>query len=249
VPRLIARFGCAVTVVVNPALVELVQGGLQGGLQGGGLAGVPVLPYTADVPEATGWCLLLSLPALLREKRPADVPPPILPFGMRWAPVPRETQQPTQQPTQHGLRVFVHGRGNAQHGYDFDRSAPGRVLEDAVTHAGHEVVTAEFINMAATTEQHQVLAEPSWRDTVERLLTCDRCLTVDTGLAHVAGSLGIPTDLCVPTIPEWRWGNPDQRQTPWYPSARLWRRTRTEQWAEMLAQMTQTWTSTVEEHA
>lgn len=183
--------------------------------------------------------MLLSLPAILRCSDAKSVPPAVQPFGGQWgkgtgsSSLSRDDAATQASPR---LRVFVHGRGNAQHGYDFDRSAPGTVLEDAVTALGHEVVVAPFLNLAAAGEM-QVQAEPSWKETVDCLMACDACVTVDTGLCHVAGSLGIPMLLAVPTIPEWRWGNPSQRKTVWYPSAVVVRRTRTDRWEEVTAAM------------
>lgn len=185
----------------------------------------------------TGWALLLSLPAMLRESKPHVVPEPIAPFGLRWQNVPRESKQDSKQ----ARRVFVHSRGNAQHGYSFDRDAPPNVLEDAVAATGAEVVTANYRNVAAVAGGAQVLQDPTWRDTVDRLMTCDRVVSVDTGLCHVAGSLGIPMELIVPCICEWRWLDPWARSTPWYPSARLWHRTRTEKWGEVMDAMAHTW--------
>lgn len=226
IPRLMERFGCRVTLQAHDALVDML-----------GSLPCPVIGRTAEYPtDLTGWALLLSLPGVLREKDPKDVPPPVRPYGRTWA-VPDSTYLDLHSPR----RVFVHGRGNAQHGYDFDRSAPGTVLEDAVRAAGYTVVTAGFEDIAKAGGNVRVMAEPSWKDTVARLASCSRCLTVDTGLAHVAGSLGIPMDLIVPTIPEWRWGKPGAERTPWYPSARLWRKRRTEAWQETVDAIIQSW--------
>lgn len=204
-------FGVEVALQAHNSLVDLLTGALPG---------VQVIGRKESVPDVTGWALLLSLPAILRCADARRVPPAIKPFGLTWA-------KPSTG------RVFVHSRGNAQHGYDFDRSAPPNVLEDAVRKAGGEVVVAPFSDIAAAGQTQQVMQEPTWRETVDLLLTCDACVTVDTGLAHVAGSLGIPMLLAVPTIPEWRWGNPERYETPWYPTAEVVRRSRTDRWHEV----------------
>ena len=212
----------------NPSLIELLTPALSGICS--------VQSHHDDPPEgATAWALLLSVPAILRVHDPKVVPEAIRPFGLQWSGlhhVPRGTG---------GTRVFVHSRGNAAHGYDFDRSAPADLIEQMVRSAGHTVVTAGFGEHATAGQGVSVRTDPSWRETVDTLLTCDRCVTVDTGLAHVAGSLGIPMDLIVPTICEWRWGNPKHTRTPWYPTARLWHRTRTDQWKEVIANIISSW--------
>jgi len=46
-------------------------------------------------------------------------------------------------------------------------------------------------------------------------------ITVDTMVAHLAGSLGKPTWLMLRAEPDWRW-SPSQGTSPWYPSMRLY---------------------------
>lgn len=238
VPAFAERFGVVVHIHAYDQIVDLLAGGLPG---------ITVADRASGVPEGTaGWALMLSLPAMLRESRISVVPPPIRPFGLQWtrSQGERQGEVPDNAPTA-GFkslmvapyvprpRVFVHSRGNALHGYDFDRSAPAGVLEDAVRGTGGEVVGAKFSGGAIGAGEREIVVEPSWRSSVDALLGCDYCVTVDTGLAHVAGSLGVPTLLCVPTIPEWRWGRPGATTTPWYPSVTLVRRSRTDRWDEV----------------
>lgn len=55
---------------------------------------------------------------------------------------------------------------------------------------------------------------------VRRIAGADVMLTTDTGLAHVAGTLGRPTILVLRDYPDWRWGLKGET-TPWYPSMRV----------------------------
>jgi ADP-heptose:LPS heptosyltransferase len=49
-------------------------------------------------------------------------------------------------------------------------------------------------------------------------------ITVDTALAHLAASMGKPTWILVPDrAAYWTWG-PRGDRTPWYPTARLYRK-------------------------
>ena len=49
----------------------------------------------------------------------------------------------------------------------------------------------------------------------------DLVITVDTMIAHLAGAMGRPTWLLLKADPDWRWA-PDRRDTPWYPTMRLY---------------------------
>lgn len=63
-----------------------------------------------------------------------------------------------------------------------------------------------------------------FRHTVGALKALDMVISVDTAVAHLAGSMGCPTWLLIPTVPDWRWGR-EGYMTPWYPSLRLFRQT------------------------
>jgi len=57
-------------------------------------------------------------------------------------------------------------------------------------------------------------------DTAAYLKHIDLLVAVDTGPAHLAGSLGIPTVILTPEAVDWRWGI-KQSRTPWYKSVTL----------------------------
>lgn len=223
------RYGVTVIFQSHNALADLMAGALD----------CEVVDRTV-IPKADGWVPLLSLPYFCQVSRPRDVPPPVRPFGETWQPrVPPMASVLTG--CREGLRVFVHTRGNAAHSYDFDRSVPSEAtLQPIADVPAIDLVRASFEEAGVGKDGTVILNEPSWRETVDQLLTCDRCLTVDTGLAHVAGSLGIPTDLMVPSMPEWRWMLGTDR-TVWYPSVKLWRRTHTAAWGPMVEQIAESY--------
>jgi hypothetical protein len=60
------------------------------------------------------------------------------------------------------------------------------------------------------------------RDTAALILNLDLVVTVDTMTAHLAGALGRPVWILLPATADWRWML-HRNDTPWYPSARLFR--------------------------
>ena len=62
----------------------------------------------------------------------------------------------------------------------------------------------------------------NWNDTAHVLSRLDLVISVDTAVAHLAGALGVPTWLLLPTNPDWRWGNSGEK-TCWYDSIKIFR--------------------------
>lgn len=60
------------------------------------------------------------------------------------------------------------------------------------------------------------------RDTAALILNLDLIVTVDTMTAHLAGALGRRVWILLPATADWRWML-ERSDTPWYPSARLFR--------------------------
>lgn len=64
----------------------------------------------------------------------------------------------------------------------------------------------------------------------------DLVVTVDTAVAHLAGALGKKCWLLVPSLPDWRWGA-EGDHSPWYPSIKIFRQARGEQWRDVFARV------------
>jgi Flp pilus assembly protein TadD len=70
-------------------------------------------------------------------------------------------------------------------------------------------------------------------DTAALCELVDLVISVDTSVAHLSAALGRPTWLLLPFSPDWRWllGRSD---SPWYPTARLYRQAAPGEWAGAL---------------
>jgi ADP-heptose:LPS heptosyltransferase len=73
-------------------------------------------------------------------------------------------------------------------------------------------------------------------DTAAVVSLMDLVVSADTALVHLAGALGAPVWVLVPFSPDFRWllGRED---SPWYPSARLFRQPRFGDWDSVLARV------------
>ncbi|MFQ3680325.1 MAG: tetratricopeptide repeat-containing glycosyltransferase family protein, partial [Pseudanabaenaceae cyanobacterium] len=84
----------------------------------------------------------------------------------------------------------------------------------------------------------------SFSDTAGAIAHLDLVISVDTAVAHVAGALGKPVWILLPFAADWRWGR-DRPDTPWYPTARLFRQPARGDWAGAVAAVVsalQNWT-------
>jgi tetratricopeptide (TPR) repeat protein len=68
------------------------------------------------------------------------------------------------------------------------------------------------------------------------LAELDLLITVDTAMAHLAGSLGLPAWVLLPFAPDWRWQLQGET-TPWYPHLRLFRQKQRGAWQPVLEQV------------
>ena len=73
-------------------------------------------------------------------------------------------------------------------------------------------------------------------DTAGLVDTLDLVIAVDTSVAHLAGALGKPVWLLLPFNPDWRWLL-HRDDSPWYPTARLFRQPATGDWAAVVHQV------------
>ena len=71
-------------------------------------------------------------------------------------------------------------------------------------------------------------------DTAALVEQLDLVITVDTAAAHLAGALGKPVCIMLPFAGGWRWLT-DRDDSPWYPTARLFRQPKPGDWNSVIA--------------
>jgi hypothetical protein len=73
-------------------------------------------------------------------------------------------------------------------------------------------------------------------ETAGLIANLDLIVSVDTSIAHLAGALARPVWILLPFIPDWRWLL-DREDSPWYPTARLFRQDDTREWNNVLVHL------------
>jgi hypothetical protein len=69
------------------------------------------------------------------------------------------------------------------------------------------------------------------------LISClDLVISADSCMAHLAGALGKPVWVLVCHTPDWRWLI-DRDDSPWYPTARLFRQRKHDDWDEVVTRV------------
>jgi tetratricopeptide (TPR) repeat protein len=76
----------------------------------------------------------------------------------------------------------------------------------------------------------------TFADTAALMSNLDLIISVDTSVAHLAGALAKPVWVLLPYIPDWRWLL-DREDSPWYPTARLFRQDERREWNSVIARV------------
>jgi tetratricopeptide (TPR) repeat protein len=76
-----------------------------------------------------------------------------------------------------------------------------------------------------------------WHETAALIAALDLVVTVDTAVAHLAGAMGKPVWLMQHTEGSWHWMT-KRNDSPWYPTARLFRQEHAHDWAAVIERVT-----------
>jgi uncharacterized protein (TIGR03032 family) len=220
------------------------------------VAGVGEVIGPGDIPVNAFdvYAPLMSLPAILGttlETIPQTIPYLQAPDDRRPT-MGHEPSTTDDRPSAIGhrpLRVGLAWAGSPTQGNDRNRSARLADFAPVLAVPGVEFyslqVGAGVAELAAWTGQPPIqdLAPPvrdlapqlrTWADTAAAISQMDLVISVDTGVVHLAGALGKPVWVLLCQAPDWRWLL-DRDDSPWYPTARLFRQQQAKDWAPVMA--------------
>lgn len=199
--------------------------------------GITVVTQGQAMPDFDLHCPLMSLPLAFDttlDTIPADVP------YLRAPPAHVEKWR-RRLPDSGALKIGINWAGNQDFGDDDERSIGLHRMLPLLTAAD-----VQFFSLqkhlrpgdAEILEHHPIaLLGPeidTFADTAAILSLIDLVISVDTSVAHLAGALGKPVWVLLRLAPDWRWmlHRPD---SPWYPTARLFRQPRRGDWESVIA--------------
>lgn len=158
----------------------------------------------AAASHADAWCFLLSLPRLTRRPDPIWHGPYL------------------SARASGGGGVGLVTRGDPNNRNDANRSLPQPLAHRLAAETG------------ALSLHPQDTGARDFQDTAEIVAGLDLVITVDTSVAHLAGAMGRPVWILLPHVGlDWRWLH-ERADTPWYPSARLYRQPRPGDWTSVV---------------
>ncbi len=220
---LVAERGAKVVVEVQRELVRLLSG----------MPGIDaVIGRGESLPSFDLHCPLLSLPLAFRTE-PATIPAPV-PYIQAanedirdWRP-----RLPQDRP-----RIGVVWSGDPSHDNDANRSIRLTTLAPLFDLPGVDFVSLQYKVRA---EDQAALADFSnlhcladsfrdFADTAAVIASLDVVVSIDSAVAHLAGAMGKPLLVLLPLGADFRWLR-ERTDSPWYPSARLFRQTRFGDW-------------------
>jgi ADP-heptose:LPS heptosyltransferase len=200
-----------------------------------------MVPSGAELPPFDYHCPLLGLPLAFGttlDTVPADVP--------YLHPLPERVQYWKKRLGAHKQpRVALVWAGRPTHGNDANRSMQLSDLAPLLRNTGLEVFSVQ----KGTAAEAQMAALPAdcrlnnlspnirdFEDTAAILSLMDELVTVDPSVAHLAGALGIRVRVLLPCVPDWRWLL-ERTDSPWYPTATLYRQTQRRQWEQPIGNL------------
>jgi tetratricopeptide (TPR) repeat protein len=140
-----------------------------------------------------------------------------------------------------GLRVGLAWAGNPGHANDALRSCPPAMLRGLfdvpATWVGLQVGGSGDLPDEIRDRIVDWRADlTDYAETAALIAELDLVISVDTSVAHAAGALGKPVWLMLGQVADWRWLRAGD-DSPWYPTARLFRQPHVGAWDEVVAEI------------
>jgi len=229
---LVAALGAEVVLEVDPALKTIAQ-------TMGDFKVIAIGERYAPVDYQTP---LMSLPLVFKTDLTSI---PASPSYFKADSEKQESWRKRQDFANGKLKIGLVCSGNAGNTNDHRRSAPLQEFAPLLQLDGADFFLLQTDMRDADqlfcqrTPQLKLVANDisDFDDTAAIIANLDLVISVDTSVAHLSGALGVPVWILLPWVPDWRWLL-DREDSPWYPSARLFRQNRAGDWQGVMERVT-----------
>lgn len=189
------------------------------------------------------WSFPLSLPLYFGTT--VDSIPPLSPY---LHPLTARSERWLDQLPVEKLKVGLVWKGNPEHKNDANRSLPGLSTMASLW----SVPGVSFISLQKGVGEDEANHPPAgqpiislspdirdFADTAAIIDQLDLVISIDTSVAHLAGALDKPCWILLPSHrTDWRWLRA-REDSPWYPSVRLFRQEKQEDWQAVIERVTE----------
>jgi tetratricopeptide (TPR) repeat protein len=192
-----------------------------------------------SLPDFDYYCPIVSLP--LAFKTTVETIPATLPY--LYVDKVKKQQWNKKLGKQVMIRIGLVWTGNPDHTNDHNRSLLLKQFSHLLTlpfefHSLQKDIReadAQTIIDHPHIYQHQDELQ-DFSDTAALVDAMDIIISVDTSVAHLAGAMGKKLWLLLPYLPDFRWML-DREDSPWYPSAKLYRQEKINDWDTVLEKL------------
>jgi tetratricopeptide (TPR) repeat protein len=226
----VAALGATVLLEVQPPLRTLFED----------FAGATRVFARGETLPSFDWhCPLMSLPLAFGTS--LDAIPREIPYVQ--APADRARKWRERLPACGAARVGIVWSGSPAHKNDHNRSIAAARFAPLLAAPGVEFIGLQTdlarADVEALSRQGRITQLgpelDDFADTAAIVSQLDLIVSVDTSVVHLAGALGKPVWVLLPFTPDFRWLMA-REDSPWYPTARLFRQPRHGDWDSVLAQ-------------
>ncbi|QWD17260.1 tetratricopeptide repeat protein [Polynucleobacter paneuropaeus] len=224
--QLVSSLNSKVILEVQPPLAKLL-GGLKGDFE--------VIPQGGPIPGFDYHCPLLSLPLAFNTDSETIPLPALIQVNKDKLAYWKNHLGLKKKP-----RIGIVWSGNSAYKNDRKRSlALSELIPYLPTNYDYFCLQKEIRDHdkeILTTHSHIKYFTDLIEDFSDTAAVCelmDLVISVDTSVAHLAGTMQKPTYILLPYSPDWRW-QLDRADSPWYPSVRLYRQISPGDWSTPL---------------
>lgn len=193
------------------------------------VSGIHCLISRGDtLPDFDLHCPLMSLPLAFRTTQ--ETVPSTVPY------LTCSTPPPDWIESSENLRVGLVWKGNPKNVVDRRRSLSLDLLAPVLSIPCVDFYSLQLGECVTNPFKGSLPSSANFGETAAAIAELDLVISVDTAVAHLAGALGRPVWILLPLLADWRWLS-ERSDSPWYPSARLFRQENSDDWGGVLEQV------------